>query len=98
MATPGGNHRRVEISSDGVMHKLALDGIDLSDGMRGATLDIQAGHLPALTLDPIIKTSGTQVEQATVRLHPKAAELLIHLGWTPPADSVRPGPGCGYPG
>jgi hypothetical protein len=80
--------RTVQLSSDGIIHKLVVDGIDLSRGLRGAQLSLAAGELPTLTVDPIIyNLDGADLGTARVVVTDQAAKALVALGWTPPEEA-----------
>jgi hypothetical protein len=78
--------RKVEFSSSGNLHHVVLDGVDLSAGLRSASLTLSAGDLPLLELDPIVvEIDATYAGEAMVHVSDRAADLLISFGWTPPA-------------
>lgn len=71
--------------------RVILDGVDVSDAVRGLRFAQESGEFPTLLLDlPVCPAEGreTIVEgAATEVLIPEAtAELLIRAGWTPPGD------------
>ncbi len=64
---------------------LVVDGKDLSNSARAVTITAEAMAWPQVTLDLVV-TKGAQYEgRAIVRLAPDVEEILIGLGWTPPA-------------
>ena len=79
----------VRLGSNGGRHTLIVDGIDLSRGVRAATLELASGELPTLTIDPIIfELDETEVQGARVLVTDHAAKALTALGWTPPEEAA----------
>lgn len=79
------NRHAIRVTSDGVGGHVQLDGVDISDGVYGITLKFKAGHLPNLELElPMIQTET----DANVIILDKTRDLLIQLGWTPPAERI----------
>ena len=92
MSKDGSTPHTVHLSSDGVRHKLIIDGIDLSRGARSAQLTLTTGELPTLTFEPIIfHLDATDIEAARVVVTDQAAAALVALGWTPPAEQAGDG-------
>lgn len=88
MSKDGSSRRTVKLGSDGVRHSLIVDGIDLSKGVRSATLTLASGELPTLEVDPVIvDLDGTDIEHARVIVTDQAAKALVTLGWTPPEET-----------
>lgn len=93
MSKDGSIPHTVHLSSDGMHHKLIVDGVDLSAAVRSAHLTMASGELPTLTFDPIIfRLDEVDLKAARVVVPDRAAKRLIALGWTPPAEqgSVEP--------
>src|SRR5690625_3135968 len=69
---------------------LTLDGHTISPrGISGLTVEAGAGEVPRLTLDVLaldITEVGGQME---VLIPEEARELLMTLGWTPPAGEAE---------
>jgi hypothetical protein len=85
------SRHQVVIGSDGIHHRLIIDGVDLSDGLRAAQLILEAGHVPTLVCEPLIhEIPPTELDKATVLITEKAKAALIHLGWTPPGLGPEP--------
>lgn len=88
MSKNGLQPRTVQLGSDGIRHKVVLDGIDLSNGLRAAELTLASGEMPTLTLDPIIfNLDGAELERTRVVVTDHAAKALVALGWTPPEET-----------
>lgn len=77
---------KVEIRHNGTVGSLALDGVDVSNGVRGYQLSATAGRLPLLTLDPLV-TEAVIDGEMKVFVSPAASDVLCRLGWTPPAGA-----------
>lgn len=82
-------HHSVSITSDGFAHSVAIDGLDLSLGIRSARLDLEAGSLPRLVVEPrVVEVQQLSMPRAEVILDRHVTDLLLALGWTPP-DATR---------
>jgi hypothetical protein len=64
---------------------ITIGGQDVSRGVRGVTLQHAVNEVPQLVLDVVAAPVVIEGE-AAVHITPATAELLLHLGWTPPAD------------
>ncbi|SFT31827.1 hypothetical protein [Streptomyces sp. ok210] len=82
------SRHQVEIGSDGLKHSLTIDGHDISRGATGLTLTMGcAGTLPQLEVDlQLIDVSTVGSIEAEVILGAGVQDVLVALGWTPPAD------------
>jgi hypothetical protein len=70
----------------GIDTELELDGHDIRNHVSGLTLSAQIGEPVRITLDvPVHKVTEYEGD-AVVRLKPELEEILINLGWTPPAQ------------
>lgn len=78
---------KVEIHTHGTSGRMALDGHDVSNGVRGFQLSYTAGgNLPLLTLDPLVREAEISGDMQ-VYVSPAASDLLCRLGWTPPGGA-----------
>lgn len=81
---------RLEITSRGVVgpaSTVQLDGVDISNALRGLRLNMAVGDVASAELDVmVVETTAVDIE-ATAHIPPEARDLLIRLGWTPPEDS-----------
>lgn len=68
---------------DGAIH---LDGRDVSHLTRGLTLTAAVHEPTRLSLDVLVTKAAEFDGEAVVSLAPDVAELLVGLGWTPPAE------------
>lgn len=75
---------RISLSGPGSA-TIEIDGQDVSDAVRGFTLDGKVGHRHQLALDLRVDV-GEANGQADVHIPPETAALLVDLGWTPPDD------------
>lgn len=80
---------KVSIIGDGPLsHRVIVDGVDLSHGLSGLSLMMNAGHVPELALDVrLIEVTELKDVEAKVILHPGTHEVLVALGWTPPEET-----------
>jgi hypothetical protein len=78
--------RKLSISGGPGTYQVRLDGLDIANGIRNLTLQMGVDHdIPVATLDLVV-WSVEDVELAAVPRVPDATrELLVGLGWTPPA-------------
>jgi len=68
--------------------KIMVDGVDVARATRALMFRHSAGGRPELELDLCwADVSEIQSEDVKVYLPPATCEVLIHLGWTPPAES-----------
>lgn len=89
MSKDGSSPRTVKLASDGIRHTLIVDGVDLSRGLRGATLALNANELPTITVEPIIfNLDEVDLDEARVVVSEHAAAALVALGWTPPGSDT----------
>ena len=89
MSKHGVRPGKVQISSDGVTGRLHLDGQDISQVLDGVDLKLRPGCLPEVTLGVIVHDLTTEVE-AKVVIPQETHDLLVRLGWTPPAEEATP--------
>jgi phage protein D len=68
-----------------------LDDQDISAALHGLTLRLDSGDVPRATLDVIALDISTYSDDAQVHLPPATRDLLVRLGWTPPAEEVTDG-------
>jgi hypothetical protein len=70
----------------GINTELQLDGHDVRNHVSGLTLSAQIGEPVRITLDvPVHKVTEYEGD-AAVSFNPELEEILISLGWTPPAQ------------
>lgn len=65
-----------------------LDGVDISRALIGLSLNIKGGEMPTVTLDVIAEELPTQLDEIRAYLPDATKELLVRLGWTPPAEEA----------
>lgn len=68
---------------------VAIDGHDIASAVRSFSLRHQAGQgVPSLELDLLVVPFEFE-GKVQVRIKPETLDLLIRLGWTPPAAADR---------
>ena len=66
--------------------KVTLDGRDISKALRGIRIDVEYGEPIAAHLELVVyQFHAPNLDGATVQIPEATRELLIQLGWTPPA-------------
>ena len=78
--------RTVKVDTKGPSGTLELDGVDISNALSGFAVQQRAGHLAKVTLEPLVVEYTGHHGEALVHIAPEARDLLISLGWTPPAE------------
>lgn len=81
---------RVSRAESGYGHRAELDGHDISNAILGLTVTIKGGEMPAATLDVICEEIPTEADDVRVHLPDATRDLLVRLGWTPPAEEATP--------
>lgn len=74
----------VEVHSNGHHGTIKIDGQDVSTAVRRIELAHQAWDLPEIELT-LLAVSHAVDAQARVHIDSASRDLLIALGWTPPA-------------
>jgi hypothetical protein len=79
--------RKVEISitNGSVGGSLAVGGMDLANEVTGFSLSFRAGEGAALVIDMIPGEVAAMTGDADVRVDESTRDVLVALGWTPPA-------------
>ncbi len=74
------------VESNGITGVVTLDGVELQRAIRGLKLTFDAGQLPTVVLDPMVLDANVlHSGWMDVRIPDATSDLLIALGWTPPA-------------
>ena len=81
---------RINRQESGLGHRVELDGIDIANSILGLTVTITAGEMPAATLNLVLDEIPTDTDEVRVRLPQETRDLLVRLGWTPPAEEATP--------
>lgn len=81
---------RISTPTDRGGHVVELDGVDVSRALLGLTLTVRAGDMPSVALDVIAEEIPTELAEVRVYLPDATKELLVRLGWTPPAEEATP--------
>ncbi|BBC35280.1 hypothetical protein SGFS_065740 [Streptomyces graminofaciens] len=71
-------------------HRVEIDGYDVSSALLGMTLEIKAGEMPRATLHVVAEEIPTDTDEVLAYLPDATHELLVRLGWTPPAEEATP--------
>lgn len=79
---------RISIPTNRLGHAVELDGVDISRSLIGMTLTIRAGDVPSAVLDVIAEEVPSQLDEVRAYLPDATKELLVRLGWTPPAEEA----------
>ncbi|MFJ3037721.1 hypothetical protein [Streptomyces tendae] len=65
-----------------------LDGHDISNALRGLSLNLDSSPVAEARLDVIAEDVSTHAE-VLVCLPDATKDLLVRLGWTPPAEEAQ---------
>jgi hypothetical protein len=68
---------------------IELDGRDIAGVVTGLSLRIGLDDRPTATLDVVLYDMSTEVENPRVVVPEKTWDLLVRLGWTPPAEEAQ---------
>ncbi|MBC2903150.1 hypothetical protein [Streptomyces cupreus] len=68
--------------------QVELDGEDIAPLVEGLSLRIGVKALPTVTLDVIVHELDTELPNPRVVVPEKTRDLLVRLGWTPPAEEA----------
>lgn len=79
---------KVSITGDGKPgYQVVVDGVDLSKGLVGISLQMEVDRVPELTLDiQLVDVTELKDIEAKVILGAGAHDALVALGWRPPSD------------
>jgi hypothetical protein len=67
--------------------RIALDGVDISKGVNGFSLDASVGELTRMHIR-LPAVDFTFSGEVSVRLDPRVYDALVAMGWTPPKDNA----------
>lgn len=77
---------RIELDETG-RGQVVLDGRDISRAVRGLRLHAGVGELTTVELElPVVVVSELSGALVLAGLEDEVRELLVELGWTPPAE------------
>lgn len=71
--------------------RIVLDGVDFSPCIRAVRLEQEAGCLPRVVLDVLVREIAVFGEKPRVEIGDDVQLLLRTLGWTPPAPLIDDG-------
>lgn len=69
----------------GEKNSLELDGVDISHSITGFGVEFDVDQFPRVRLDVAGTCVELDLEDAEVLVNEAARDVLIQLGWTPPA-------------
>lgn len=87
---PGTAWHTLRISGPGPAGRVELSGQDISNALSGLSLRLEAGCVPTATLDLVLWELPTELDTVQVKVPDATKELLVRLGWTPPAEEATP--------
>jgi phage protein D len=70
--------------------QVELDGVDIAGAVTGVSLRIALTDRPTAVLDVVLHELDTELERPRVTVPDKTRDLLVRLGWTPPAEEATP--------
>ncbi|MFG3276236.1 hypothetical protein [Streptomyces luteogriseus] len=79
---------RISTPTDRGGQVVELDGVDVSRALLGLTLYVRAGDMPSAVLDVIAEEIPTELDEVRAYLPEATKDLLVRLGWTPPAEEA----------
>jgi hypothetical protein len=78
---------KISVVNDGMRAKVELDGHDISRYITGLTMRYDTANVPTAVIDVVLLShTDIDAEDADVVVPEPTAELLVRLGWTPPAQ------------
>jgi hypothetical protein len=79
---------RISTPTDRGGHVVEVDGVDISRALLGLTLYVRAGDMPTAVLDVVAEEIPTELDDVRAYLPEATKDLLVRLGWTPPAEEA----------
>ena len=70
--------------------QIELDGVDVASAVTGLYLRIGVNDRPTAVVDVVLHEMDTELENPRVVVPDKTRDLLVRLGWTPPAEEATP--------
>lgn len=80
---------RISTPTDRSGQVVELNGVDISRALLGLTLYVRAGEMPTAFLDVIAEEIPTELDEVRAYLPEATRDLLVQLGWTPPAEEAQ---------
>ncbi|CAM5622444.1 hypothetical protein [Streptomyces aurantiogriseus] len=68
--------------------QVELDGVDIASAVTGVSLRIGLTDRPTAVVDVVLHELDTELEHPLVAVPEKTRDLLVRLGWTPPAEEA----------
>lgn len=69
--------------------QIELDGVDIANAVTGLSLRMGVDSLPEVTLGVMLHELDTELEHPRVNVPDTTRDLLVRLGWTPPAEEAQ---------
>lgn len=79
---------RISRRDSGMGHHVELDGHDIANSVLGMSLELKAGHETTATLHLVLDEIPTDTDEVRAHLPDETHDLLVQLGWTPPAEEA----------
>ncbi|WP_020116817.1 hypothetical protein [Streptomyces canus] len=80
---------RIGKRTDGPGWTAELDGQDIAPALRSLSLSVDSSPVATARLDLVIEDVSTHAE-VDVWMPDATKDLLVRLGWTPPAEEATP--------
>jgi hypothetical protein len=68
--------------------QIELDGEDIARSVTGLSLYISTDNRPTAVVDVVLHEMDTDLDNPRVIVPEKTRDLLVRLGWTPPAEEA----------
>lgn len=79
---------RISDRPGGLGWVVELDGQDIANSILGMTLRIEPGDRPTAVVRVAVEEAPTELDGVRVRVPDLTRDLLVRLGWTPPAEEA----------
>lgn len=88
MSKHGARPGKLRISGNGMAGgtQIEMDGEDIAPAISGLTVRMEAGAMPTAVLDVVLWELDEELVSPRVTVPDKTRDLLVRLGWTPPAE------------
>jgi len=81
---------RIARLPDGPGWVIELDGHDIARALTGVSLRVDGGPVVTAVLDVVAEEIPNDLGEVRAWLPDATKELLVRLGWTPPAEEATP--------
>ncbi|MET8766331.1 hypothetical protein [Streptomyces sp. NPDC004658] len=69
--------------------EIDLDGEDIAGAVTHLSLHVGVDNKPTAVIDVVLHELDTDLENPRVTVPQKTRNLLVRLGWTPPAEEAQ---------